>query len=84
MALVRSILPSAGTTHESACTEAGIAVENGRRPRYERRSDPLSPSTAAASAAPVSIAEARMWVFRGEEDMGIRLYLKIELLTDNG
>src|SRR4026209_561353 len=56
MALVRSLLTSAGTTHESACTEAGIAVENGRRPRYERRSDPLSPSTAAASAAPVSMS----------------------------
>ena len=83
MALVRSILPSAETTHGSTCNEAAIGAANTRRPRYERRSDPLSPSTAAASAAPVSIAEARMWVFRGE-DMGIRLYLKIELLTDNG
>src|SRR4026209_2332011 len=43
MALVWSILPSAGTTHESACTEAGIAVENGRRPRDGRGREPGRP-----------------------------------------
>jgi hypothetical protein len=35
----------------SACTEAGIGAANTRRSRNERRSDPLSPSPAAASAA---------------------------------